>query len=849
MNEAHGLLHRAHRRRHKRGQADQAHLLLTRHTQHLFRVDVAPKVQNAIPVVLQQHLDDILADVVDVALDRSDGDGARGGLGNVGLPHVRLHHVEAGLHRFRRRHQLRKEELPLVELVPHHVERRNEHPIDQLKRVVALKQGLRSRAHRAAAPRQNVMDQRLHVLFRVQKRLGHGNRASLGSSRGCHRGGTRRSRGPLIRIARVGIRGNKVDGAAILAVQHLERVHGIDVAAGLRIENGHVEAAAERGGQKRRVHHVALRKAEADVRDAEHRPHAQALLHHRDGAQDLERLALVGRASHGQTIDDHVGARDAIALGSSNDALGHGEAPLGRRRDAALVKRQADDRASVALDDGKHRLQAFLFAVHAIDERLAGVTAHRRLHGDGVGRVDHQRQGHRRGELVDGRREHLRLVEFGQTHVDVEDIGPMLLLHDGLPHQIVEIARTQRRLELRLSRRIDALADDGDVRAQGGKHHGLLGAAQNRRRLVRARHGLLCGHQRPKLGNVVGRRSAAAADDARARLDHLTHRTGEILRRHVEDRAPVLHMGKAGVGLHHQRAAVAGCHFLGGTHQLGRAQRAVESHGVRAHARKHFRRNLRRRPQKRASILAKRHGDEHGQVAMLACRQNRGLRLAQVSHGLDQHQIATACHDGVNLLREQVVRLAKGHGAHRLEQRADRADVAGNIGSARLTRAGCRGGVHVGDFRASLKLAGVRPEGVRGNDLGARGDVALVNGDDVVGIGEVQKLRDLSGIGESPLLQLRPHRTVDDEKFLAEQRATQMLVLDAQPRQVSCGAGMVQLGCSSFHQQDPSLVSRFIHGRLCPLRAARNTRAVDRPNRRRARRPLRGRARKGPRRP
>ena len=389
MQKLHGLLHGANRGGHQRRKPHQADTLLACHAQHFLRLDVAAKIDHAEAVVLQQHLDDVLADVVDVALHRGHCDGVRPHAVVGGIAHARLDDVEPYLHRLGRGHQLGKEKLPLVELLPHHIKCGNEHAVDQVERVMPLEQGLGRRAHRAFAAREDQMHHIANGIGGIRKRLRNRHRAfrsRVGSPRRlrlCNSHGNTRPRN--IRVCGVGILPDELDGAGILAVQHPERVHCIGVAPGLRVQDGHIQTAPERGGQKGGVHHVALRQAEADVGHAEGRAHAQAFLDHADGVQDLKRLRLVGRARHGQAIDDHIGPRDAVTLGGFHDALGNGETPLGRRRDALFVKGKADHGAPVTLHDGKHGLQALALSVDAVDERLAGITANRRLHRHRVG--------------------------------------------------------------------------------------------------------------------------------------------------------------------------------------------------------------------------------------------------------------------------------------------------------------------------------------------------------------------------------------------------------------------------------------------------------------------------------
>ena len=541
---------------------------------------------------------------MNVALHRCHRDGVRPHAVVGRIAHARLDRIESHLHRLGRGHQLRKEELAFVELLPHHIERGNEHAVDQVERVVTLQQRLGGRSHRTLSARQDEMHHVTHGIGGIRKRIRHLHRAFCGriSSprrlrrlRGA-RGSARSRRACRIRVRGIGVFPDEPDSTGILAVQHPERVHRIGVAFRLRVQNGHIQPAPERGGQKRRVHHVALRQAEADVGHAERRAHTQALLHHVHGAQDLKRLRLIGRARHGQAVDDHIGSRDAVTFGSFHDPLGNGETPLGGGRDALIVKGKADHGAPIAFHDGKHGFQALPLSVDAVDKRLARVTAHRRLHRHRIGRVHHQRQRNRGREFVHRGGQHSRLVKLGKAHVDIEHVGAQLLLGNSLPHQVIQVTRTQRRLKLRLARGVDTLADHGDAGHAHRKHHGLLSAAQHASGIVgaRRRHATGISHT-TKLARVFRRRAAAPADDRGARIEHALHRGGEILGRHVEHGNPVLHARQARVRLHHQRATRTTRHILRGTQQLRRTKRAVQAHGMRAHARQHLSGHLGRR--------------------------------------------------------------------------------------------------------------------------------------------------------------------------------------------------------------------------------------------------------------
>ena len=208
---------------------------------------------------------------------------------------------------------------------------------------------------------------------------------------------------------------------------------------------------------------------------------------------------------------------------------------------------------------------------------------------------------------------------------------------------------------------------------------------------------------------------------------------------------------------------------------------------MRAHARKHLRGHFRRRAQKRAPILAEGHGGEHRQIAVFPSSQQRRLRLAQVGHGLDQHHIAAGGGNGAHLLGEQVVSLFEAHGSHGFQQRTRRTDIAGDVRGAGGTSAFGSRTIHVLDACGTFQLQSVGTERVRGDDLGSRIDIGLMNGRDVVRMREVEQLGDLPSIGKAPLLQLRAHGPVHHQEVLPEQRSFQMPVFDGKSRQIGLG--------------------------------------------------------------
>ena len=69
-----GLLHADDRSGHERAQADKRNLFLDRGIYDYFGRNVLAQVEHLIAVVLKQNLDDVLANIVDIALDSRQDD-------------------------------------------------------------------------------------------------------------------------------------------------------------------------------------------------------------------------------------------------------------------------------------------------------------------------------------------------------------------------------------------------------------------------------------------------------------------------------------------------------------------------------------------------------------------------------------------------------------------------------------------------------------------------------------------------------------------------------------------------------------------------------------------------------
>ena len=185
---------------------------------------------------------------------------------------------------------------------------------------------------------------------------------------------------------------------------------------------------------------------------------------------------MIGRGGHDQAVDEDTVRADAVAGGLGHDAFGDGKAGLGGIGDAAFVERKADNVGAVVGDQRKDLIHDLLLAIDRVDDGLASVAAHGGLDGCGVGGVNLQRQQRGALELFGRLLDDLDLVDLGQAHVDVQDVGALFLLADALAHDVVQVAVAQGLLQALFAGGVDALADDGNLMAVAGKVHDRLGA-------------------------------------------------------------------------------------------------------------------------------------------------------------------------------------------------------------------------------------------------------------------------------------------------------------------------------------------------------------------------------------
>ena len=337
-----------------------------------------------------------------------------------------------------------------------------------------------------------------------------------------------------------------------------------------------------------------------------------------------------------------------------------------------MVKGQAHHRSAVLLHQGEDGVQGLLVPVHRVDNGLAAVDPQGSLQHPGVGGV--QLEGGV-GDPLEGlhrAHHHLRLVDLGQTHVHIQDVGPRLGLGQGLVQHVVHIPPAQGLFHQLFAGGIDPLPDDPHP-VDG---HGA-GAAAHRR-------GHLPGHLDdgaarqflPQQCDILRRSAAAAAVQLNAQPGQLCHAPGKLLRRNVIPRAPWV--GQARIGLDGDRHGGPPGQLPHQRGHLPGAQGAVHSDGICPHPLQGQGRRGRVAAQEGAAPLLIGHGDDDGQAAVLLSGQQGGPGLLEVGHGLDQNQVRPGLDTGAHRLGKDIHRLLKAEGASGLQQLAGGPHVQGH---------------------------------------------------------------------------------------------------------------------------------------------------------------------------
>ena len=276
------------------------------------------------------------------------------------------------------------------------------------------------------------------------------------------------------------------------------------------------------------------------------------------------------------------------------------------------------------------------------------------------------------------------------------------------------------------------------------------------------------------LPDVLGRRPAAAADDADVVKNEAPRVGRHVLRRAEIDVAPLDIARLSGVRLSRQTQLRHGRHPLDRLEHRRRPDGAVDAENRRAPALQLRRELLRRRAVERVAVLFGRHLRDDRPIGHAAHRVDRGADLVHVAERLEDEQVDAAVGQRLRLLAEVLARFVDAGLSPRLDPDAERPDRAGDVGLA-----ACRGGAArdprpldvdrlelVGETERA-ELEAVRAEGIGLDDVGAGAEVVPVNVRDELRLRQVERIEAL--VDEDPLrVQHRPHRAVADEHAIVE---------------------------------------------------------------------------------
>ena len=631
---------------------DEVAILLDRGVEDRVRVDHHAEVDDLVVVAAEHDPDDVLADVVDVALDgrHHDAAGVPVGTALLGL-HERLEVCDRPLHRTRALHDLREEHPARAEEVADDAHAVHQRPLDHLERPLPrLPRLLDVRLDEVDDPvHERVLEPLLHRCVAPGEILLAAERLTLVPAGELDQ--------PLRRVR------SPVPDHVLDALEEL----GLDVLVDHqhpRVDDRHVEARADRVVEERRVHRLADRliaaEREREVRDAAARAGARApLLDQRqrvdEGLRELVVLLDPGRDREDVRVEDQVLGREPGLLGQEPvRALADLDLPLGRLRLPLLVERHDDDRRAVASDHAGVLEEGLLPLLQRdrVDDALALQALEAGLDDRPPRAVDHDRQAGGLGlggEQVEEARHRRLAVEQVGVHVHVERVCPAAHLLERHLDGGLEIPGLDERPEPGRAGDVRPLADHDEPRVRADLER-LEPAPPRTRRVSREPARSDAVHRSGDLADVLGRRPATAADEVDETV--LGERAEEAAR--VARLLVVLahRVGEAGV-------RVAGHVRVGDPREpleerphVGRPERAVDADDQRARVLDGHPEGLRRLPGEiPAAAVDGREREPERQVGRdVGGRDDRRLRVQRVEDGLDEENVDTAFRERGDLL-------------------------------------------------------------------------------------------------------------------------------------------------------------------------------------------------------
>ncbi len=210
-------------------------------------------------------------------------------------------------------------------------------------------------------------------------------------------------------------------GVDILVCQRFVCVNDFQIFRDQRIGNGRIQAGFQRHGQEGPVQELPFGQAEGNVAHTQDGLYSEFLFDHADRFQSFHPCALLRGNGQSQTVDKDSFPAYTVALGRFNDPFGDFEPLLRILRQTPFVQRQGDHACSVLFNDREYRFHTFLLAVHRVDDGLSVIVPGRGLDDPRICAVDLKRSAHI-GDLFHDLDHHFKLVDIGQSYIEVEDI-------------------------------------------------------------------------------------------------------------------------------------------------------------------------------------------------------------------------------------------------------------------------------------------------------------------------------------------------------------------------------------------------------------------------------------------
>ena len=155
------------------------------------------------------------------------------------------------------------------------------------------------------------------------------------------------ARGEGLRFRLPGKSGEECGTGCILPGEGGRSEKGVHHPLVVGVEDGNIQPAAQRHGEKGLVEGFPCRKAKGDVGDAQDGFQPQLPFDQGGRFQGFGGIVLPGADGEGQAVDEQPLFRDAVGQGAVPDFFGHGKAFPGRGWNPVFIQSEADDHGAV----------------------------------------------------------------------------------------------------------------------------------------------------------------------------------------------------------------------------------------------------------------------------------------------------------------------------------------------------------------------------------------------------------------------------------------------------------------------------------------------------------------------